>query len=29
LHHVKAETLPHLPQLHQIADRLIDHLLSP
>ena len=28
-HHVKAATLPHLPQLHQIADRLIDHLLSP
>ena len=27
--HVKAATLPHLPQLHQIADRLIDHLLSP
>lgn len=28
-HHVKAATLPHLPQLHQIADRLIGHLLSP
>ena len=28
-HHVKAATLPHLPQLHQIADRLIDHLLTP
>ena len=28
-HHVKAATLPHLPQLHQIADRLIDHLLAP
>jgi len=27
--HVKATTLPHLPQLHQIADRLIDYLLSP
>ena len=27
--HVKAAALPHLPQLHQIADRLIDHLLSP
>ncbi len=26
---VKATTLPHLPQLHQIADRLIGHLLSP
>lgn len=26
--HVKATALPHLPQLHQIADRLIDHLLS-
>jgi GMP synthase (glutamine-hydrolysing) len=26
---VKAAALPHLPQLHQIADRLIDHLLSP
>jgi GMP synthase-like glutamine amidotransferase len=28
-HDVKAATLPHLPQLHQIADRLINHLLSP
>ena len=28
-HHVKAAALPPLPQLHQIADRLIDHLLSP
>jgi len=28
-HHVKAATLPHLPQLHQFADRLIDHILSP
>jgi GMP synthase (glutamine-hydrolysing) len=28
-HHVKAATLPHLPQLHKVADRLIDHLLSP
>ncbi len=28
-HHVKAATLSHLPQLHQIADRLIGHLLSP
>ena len=28
-HHVKAAALPHLPQLHQIADRLIGHLLSP
>jgi len=27
--HVKATALPHLPQLHQIADRLIDYLLSP
>ena len=27
--HVKAAALPHLPQLHQIADRLIDHFLSP
>ena len=27
--HVKAAALPHLPQLHQIADRLIGHLLSP
>jgi GMP synthase (glutamine-hydrolysing) len=26
-HHVKEATLPHLPQLHQIADRLIGHLL--
>ncbi len=26
---VKATALPHLPQLHQIADRLIGHLLSP
>jgi GMP synthase (glutamine-hydrolysing) len=26
---VKTTTLPHLPQLHQIADRLIGHLLSP
>ena len=26
---VKAATLPHLPQLHRIADRLIGHLLSP
>ena len=29
LHHLKAATFPHLPQLHQIADRLIGHLLSP
>ena len=28
-HHVKEVSLPHLPQLHQIADRLIGHLLSP
>ena len=28
-HQVRAAALPHLPQLHQIADRLIDHLLSP
>ena len=27
-HHVKAATLPHLPQLHQIADRLIGYLLD-
>jgi len=27
--HVKAAALPHLLQLHQIADRLIDYLLSP
>jgi GMP synthase-like glutamine amidotransferase len=27
-HHVKTEALPHLPRLHQIADRLIDHLLT-
>jgi GMP synthase (glutamine-hydrolysing) len=27
-HQVKAATLPHLPQLHQIADRLIGHLLD-
>ena len=26
---VKAAALPHLPQLHQVADRLIGHLLSP
>jgi GMP synthase (glutamine-hydrolysing) len=26
---VKTTALPHLPQLHQIADRLIGHLLSP
>jgi GMP synthase-like glutamine amidotransferase len=26
---VKTAALPHLPQLHQIADRLIGHLLSP
>ena len=26
--HVKAAALTHLPQLHQIADRLIDHLLD-
>jgi GMP synthase-like glutamine amidotransferase len=26
-YHVKAAALPHLPQLHQIADRLIGHLL--
>ncbi|HJS66130.1 MAG TPA: type 1 glutamine amidotransferase [Nitrospiraceae bacterium] len=26
---VKSTALPHLPQLHQIADRLITHLLSP
>ena len=26
---VKTSALPHLPQLHRIADRLIDHLLSP
>jgi len=26
---VKTAALPHLPKLHQIADRLIDHLLSP
>jgi len=28
-HHVKAAALPLLPQLHQIADRLIGHLLPP
>jgi GMP synthase (glutamine-hydrolysing) len=27
-HHVKEATLPHLPQLHQIADRLIGYLLA-
>jgi GMP synthase-like glutamine amidotransferase len=27
-HHVKAAALPHLPQLHQIADRLVAHLLD-
>jgi len=27
--HIKATALPHLPQLHQIADRLIGHLLAP
>ncbi len=26
---VKTTALPHLPQLHQMADRLIGHLLSP
>lgn len=26
---VKTTALPHLPQLHQIADRLIAHLLNP
>ncbi len=26
---VKDMALPHLPQLHRMADRLIDHLLSP
>ena len=26
---VKTTAVPHLPQLHQIADRLISHLLSP
>jgi GMP synthase-like glutamine amidotransferase len=26
--HVKAAALPHLPQLHQIADRLVAHLLD-
>jgi GMP synthase (glutamine-hydrolysing) len=26
---VKTIALPHLPQLHQVADRLIGHLLSP
>jgi GMP synthase (glutamine-hydrolysing) len=26
---VKTTARPHLPQLHQIADRLIGHLLSP
>lgn len=26
---VKTTAIPHLPQLHQIADRLIGHLLSP
>jgi GMP synthase (glutamine-hydrolysing) len=26
---VKTTALPHLPQLHQIADRLIGHLLAP
>jgi GMP synthase-like glutamine amidotransferase len=26
---VKATALPHLPQLRQMADRLIDHLLTP
>jgi GMP synthase-like glutamine amidotransferase len=26
---VKTTALPHLPQLHQVADRLIGHLLSP
>jgi len=29
IHQVKTSALPHLPQLHQIADRLIDYLLSP
>jgi hypothetical protein len=29
VHQVKTAALPHLPQLHQIADRLIEHLLSP
>jgi GMP synthase (glutamine-hydrolysing) len=27
--HMKAASLPHLPQLHRFADRLIAHLLSP
>ena len=27
-HRVKAAALPHLPQLHQIADRLVAHLLD-
>jgi GMP synthase-like glutamine amidotransferase len=26
--HIKASALPHLPQLHQIADRLVGHLLD-
>jgi GMP synthase-like glutamine amidotransferase len=28
-HQVKATALPQLPQLHEMADRLIGHLLSP
>ncbi|MDH4086496.1 MAG: type 1 glutamine amidotransferase [Nitrospira sp.] len=28
-HEVKATALPRLPQLHEMADRLIGHLLSP
>lgn len=27
--HVKSTAIPHLPTLHQMADRLIHHLLSP
>ncbi|HSF66986.1 MAG TPA: type 1 glutamine amidotransferase [Nitrospiraceae bacterium] len=28
-HHMKATAIPHLPKLHQIADRLVGHVLSP
>lgn len=27
-HHIRSTALPHLPQLHQVADRLIAHLLD-
>jgi len=26
---IQAQSLPHLPMLHQLADRLIDHLINP